>query len=251
MSFVEPGRTETPDLRSAAAAVHVWLVDLDADAVDDAACWLSADECERARRFVHAHDRRWYQRSHAVLRTLLANRLRRRPDQIAYRAGPAGKPELTDHPLQFSLAHCHGRAAVAITADHCVGVDVETPRPINGVADLARECLSRDEYRQFGALADGDCSEAFLVAWTRKEAVLKALGTGLLRPPAAIDAGFTAGARRIAVDELPVCIATRITPHCIASVATCADAHEVRWQSTRWCDVMTAAAGAREHASAT
>lgn len=248
---MEPDRTETPAARSAAAAVHVWLVDLAADAVDDAARWLSADECERARRFVHAHHRRWYQRSHAVLRALLARHLQRRPDQIAYRAGPAGKPQLTDHSLQFSLAHCHGHAAIAIAADRSVGVDVETVRLINGVADLARQCLSADEQRRFAALTDAERDPAFLVAWTRKEAVLKAIGTGLLRPPAAVVTGFTADALRIAVDEMPVCIGTRITPRCIASVATCADAHEVRWQSTRWCDVVTAAMGALEHALVT
>jgi phosphopantetheinyl transferase len=98
------------------------------------------------------------------------------------------------------------------------------------------------EQRWFGALAEGERDAAFLIAWTRKEAVLKALGTGLLRPAAAVETGITADATRIAVDRQPVCITTRVTPGFVASLATLADAHEVRWESIGWCDALASAA---------
>ncbi len=67
-----------------------------------------------------------------------------------------------------------------------VGVDVEQldgrPHPLGGDGDtgaLARLVLSGTEQAALGALPPAARPRAFLVAWTRKEAVTKATGDGL------------------------------------------------------------------------
>jgi 4'-phosphopantetheinyl transferase len=67
-----------------------------------------------------------------------------------------------------------------------VGVDVEQldgrPHPLGGDGDtgaLARLVLSGAEQAALGALPPAARPRAFLIAWTRKEAVTKATGDGL------------------------------------------------------------------------
>jgi 4'-phosphopantetheinyl transferase len=238
-SLLEARAARDAIVRSHGATVHVWLVDLNGDYAADVACWLSADEQDRAGRFVRPHDRQLYARSHAVLRALLARQARCAGDEIRYSLDSAGKPRLIDVPLHFSLSHGHDHAAIAISDDHAVGVDVESMRPIDGMADLARDCLSPAEYLDWSALANDQRTRAFLVAWTRKEAVLKAIGTGLLVPPASVDAGIATVASRVAVDRRTACVSTFAAPLFLASVAIVSDAaHSLSWTSVHWSDVL-------------
>lgn len=75
-----------------------------------------------------------------------------------------------------SVSHGRGLVAVAASVDGPVGVDVETRRPF-GTAGLARRWFDPAE---LAWLADRpDPLAGFLQLWTAKEAVGKALGTGL------------------------------------------------------------------------
>jgi hypothetical protein len=68
-------------------------------------------------------------------------------------------------------------------------VDVEPLRPVRDLQALARHVLTDGELR----LGLGDDQTSFLRHWTRKEALLKALGTGLLLDPARVDLQPVAG----------------------------------------------------------
>jgi 4'-phosphopantetheinyl transferase len=83
--------------------------------------------------------------------------------------------------LEISVSHSGDRVIVASCADYPVGVDVEQADPAvdhRGVAAL----VATDEEQ--AALNAGQMSlaRAFTRLWTRKEAVLKALGEGLRTP---------------------------------------------------------------------
>ena len=99
---------------------------------------------------------------------------------------PHGKPVLADGgPLEHSVAHSGDLVAVAV-AGNPVGVDVEQldgrPHPLGGDGDpdaLARLVLSAAEQAALAAVPPAGRARAFLVAWTRKEAVTKATGDGL------------------------------------------------------------------------
>ncbi|MCQ2342552.1 MAG: 4'-phosphopantetheinyl transferase superfamily protein [Paludibacteraceae bacterium] len=86
---------------------------------------------------------------------------------------PYGKPYIPDYP-QFSISHCRNAIAVAVDT-HPVGIDVESPRNISD--DLIAYTMSEDEQARIHN-ADRPI-DMFLHLWTRKEAYLKAQGTGI------------------------------------------------------------------------
>ncbi|MET9610123.1 4'-phosphopantetheinyl transferase superfamily protein [Streptomyces sp. NPDC006512] len=89
---------------------------------------------------------------------------------------------------QFSVTHTAGLGMVALSPFR-VGVDVERVRPLD--ADrFDSAVLTRAERRAVYALPEGGPRAlAFLRCWTRKEAVLKAVGIGIATDLTAVDTG--------------------------------------------------------------
>jgi 4'-phosphopantetheinyl transferase len=170
-----------------AVPVAVWLIDLDTGP-PTASC-LSADERVRAARFVHGRDARRWTAARAALRLLLAAETGRPPDALAFGAGPSGKPVLRGDGPAFNLSHSGRYAAVALAAIE-LGVDLEAPDRLGEIAGPASLVLSPAEARAFDALAPDARGPAFLRLWTRKEAALKLLGTGLRHDPRTLCVGL-------------------------------------------------------------
>ena len=117
------------------------------------------------------------------LRTLLAKYVGQDPKQIEFGYAPHGKPYLTgaaEHEdIEFNLSHA-GDAIVLAFARGCeVGADVEFIRPVPDARDIVQRFFSGRERSEFLAVSEDRKDEAFLSAWTRKEALLKATGQGL------------------------------------------------------------------------
>jgi 4'-phosphopantetheinyl transferase len=93
---------------------------------------------------------------------------------------PAGLPGPTGFAggLQVSLSHSRGLAAAAVTAIGPVGVDLEPVRPVEALV-LARRWFPAREAAWLARVPSGQRDAAFLALWTQKEAIAKALGTGL------------------------------------------------------------------------
>lgn len=77
--------------------------------------------------------------------------------------------------VDFSISHCKNAIAVVLS-DRPVGVDVESFR--HAEEALLRRTMNPEE--QADVCAAIDPAEAFTRLWTRKEAVLKLRGTGLV-----------------------------------------------------------------------
>ena len=77
--------------------------------------------------------------------------------------------------VDFSISHCKNAIAVALS-DRPVGVDVESFRHAEGA--LLRRTMNPEEQTQVREAEDP--AEAFTRLWTKKEAVLKLRGTGLV-----------------------------------------------------------------------
>lgn len=87
-----------------------------------------------------------------------------------------GKPFLTDHPeVHFNLSHCKNGIAVAVDFVP-VGIDIESFR--RGNLSLLRKTMNPSEAAWIAASPDP--VEAFTAFWTKKEAVVKLRGTGLI-----------------------------------------------------------------------
>ncbi|MFI5476031.1 4'-phosphopantetheinyl transferase family protein [Streptomyces cacaoi] len=102
--------------------------------------------------------------------------------------GPHGKVHLAlppDGPLgtlpayDFSVTHSGALVGVAVCRDGEVGLDVEESHGDMDVDSAARVALSDSELAALYARPAAERQSAFLRTWTRKEAVLKALGVGL------------------------------------------------------------------------
>ena len=176
----QPAWTNPPSRpRLADGVVDVWRAELAAcgDGVTDS---LTAEERQRADRFVREADRTRWARARGVLRSLLASYLDADPSALTFVTQAHGKPAL-DPPslLRFNLSHSGGVALYAFALGREVGVDVEQgTRPVD-VVRLARQTMGEEEARRLEALGPAERQREFLVAWTRHEAVLKCRGIGL------------------------------------------------------------------------
>ena len=147
------------------------------------------------------------------LRSILAAYLHADPVQIRLVESAGGKPRLQAGSgcewLRFSLSRSGSRAIVAVARDREVGADIERVAPERSIAVIADQLFSRHEAARLRAVPAAARTEAFFQLWTRKEAVLKALGSGLGIGPRLdqIDVASEvaeAGGRRWVMCDLPV-----------------------------------------------
>ena len=149
-----------------------------------------------------------------LAKTAIAARTGQQPGEVSFdrtcrQCGkPHGKPAVRLGDLEFSVAHSGDLVAVAV-ATAPVGVDVEQlegrPHELGGgdPAPLARLVLAAEEQAALAALPASGRARAFLVAWTRKEAVTKAMGDGLRVPFAAVVVASDAAAPRLVAWPYP------------------------------------------------
>ena len=87
-----------------------------------------------------------------------------------------GKPFLKEYPdLFFSISHCR-EAVGCFIADQPCGLDIEYIRKAK--PDLVRHTMNQEETEAIFSAESPDI--AFTRLWTRKEAVLKLLGMGII-----------------------------------------------------------------------
>jgi len=173
--------------------VHLWSASLDVcEVVYDVLMQnLSLDEWRRADKFVFEQDRRHFIVARGIIRNILANYLDCQPRDIGFQYKVYGKPELrflgSSVRLEFNLSHSHGFLVLAVCVGRQVGVDVEHVRPLTDLDHMATISFSDYEQNVLLTLAPEKKLLIFYNCWTRKEAYLKALGSGLMMPLDAFD----------------------------------------------------------------
>lgn len=164
--------------------VHVWAWDLDRVPADSEWQILSQEETARARRFVFSQDRDRYVCAHAALRSLLSHYSGIPAGQIGFTSNAYGKPQIESAvdpaPIHFNLTHSAGVAAVAVSRDYLLGIDIEKIRPMD--ADVAAHHFSPRELLTLDHLSATLWLPGFFRCWTSKEALLKGEGLGLNVP---------------------------------------------------------------------
>lgn len=119
--------------------------------------------------------------AHRLGRQLVAAYTSCPPERQAWERDPRGRPLLAEPGggLHVSLSHAGGVVAAALAWDGPVGVDVERLRPLPDRGALARTALAGSEQDAVDGLPPERRDAQLLRFWTRKEAVAKALGSGL------------------------------------------------------------------------
>ena len=141
--------------------------------------FASEDELSVASRFNSELYRRNYISCHALLRLILARRLDMKPFDLTFNKGKDNKPGLSCNSAYFNITHTAEAFAFAIVKDSHVGIDLERIKPGIKIHAVIEKYFSNEE-KKFIFGSDGDAMNRFFLLWTRKEAFLKALGTGIV-----------------------------------------------------------------------
>ncbi|MGA1303153.1 MAG: 4'-phosphopantetheinyl transferase family protein [Cyanobium sp.] len=141
---------------------------------------LSAEERQRHGAYRRPADRARFLLARAGLRQLMGHWLGHPATAIAIGADVLGKPRC-NHPgaPAFNGSHSGQLILLAFHATAEVGVDVEQARPHLPWEPIAERCLRPGEVAELRALPVAEQASAFLAAWCRLEARVKASGVGL------------------------------------------------------------------------
>lgn len=167
------------------AAVDVWLLSLnrDPDLVRSYQEILSPDELERAERLRSFALRADFVYTRGALRHVLAEYAGVVPAEIRFTYERRGKPHLVRSQggdrIGFNTSHSRDMSVFAVARDRSVGVDLEFIRNDYDHEEIARRWFSPREYEMLQQLPASLQQRGFFTVWSRKEAVVKALGTGI------------------------------------------------------------------------
>jgi 4'-phosphopantetheinyl transferase len=156
---------------------------------------LDDEERARSMRFVRPPDRRRFVLAHATLRLFVARCLHVHPAAVRYEYGVHGKPRLRAGlpSLEFNLSHSGGLGLLAVARDRPVGTDVEQVRDVPEALSFADTLFSAAERQVLRSLPAAERQGAFFRCWTRKEAMVKAIGEGLGRALGSFDVDLAPG----------------------------------------------------------
>jgi 4'-phosphopantetheinyl transferase len=182
-----------PDFTLHPSRVDVWIIrrPTGTDADNLATTELNTFERNRAAAFIRPPDGLLYAAAHVALRRLLGAYTATDPDRVDFMREPCpgcgephGRPALAPPPppLHFSLSHSGSLALVGVGTVP-LGVDVEK-LPGAETVDVCSKALHPEEQSELAAAQGDERRHLFGRIWTRKEAFLKGLGTGLSRSPA-------------------------------------------------------------------
>lgn len=151
---------------------------------EEALACLTTDEKSHAGRFRFQNDAMQWIACRAGLRRILGEMTGIPPLEVPLIFSEFGKPGLAPphHSLHFNLSHCPGLTLVALSLDGPVGIDLEPRNRAGSLLGCENSFCHPQEIQNLPPDTD-ERATTLLRIWTHKEAVLKAMGTGLSHPP--------------------------------------------------------------------
>lgn len=144
---------------------------------------LSQEEQLRSQRFKFEKDQRLNILARSALRLLAGQYLNCTPVSIQMGYEEYDKPYFLDYPeLKFNVSHSGEMIVLAFIQQFELGVDVEYIKTDFEVMDIADNFFAHDEIQNLKEVEKELQFEAFYRCWTRKEAFIKAKGSGLSFP---------------------------------------------------------------------
>ncbi|RCW92498.1 4'-phosphopantetheinyl transferase family protein [Winogradskyella arenosi] len=138
---------------------------------------LNITEQDRAERYHFKKDKNRFVICRALLKLLISDETNLNVSEINLKKGKYHKPYLPQNPaLHFNVSHSEDYAIMAI--GNCeLGVDVEFVNEQFQYKDIIPAVCTEDEMDWIKKTSDS--LETFYKIWTRKEALVKAMGTGI------------------------------------------------------------------------
>lgn len=142
---------------------------------------LEASETKRLESFRNSEDARRFAAGRILMRSVITAVIDEETGQKPFAYGKYGKPYMPDAgTLDFNISHCGPWAAIGISFNGVIGVDIERQQPLAVWHEIAAEFLTPSDLLVPENLSNPD---QLLKRWTAKEAILKAKGTGLTISP--------------------------------------------------------------------
>ncbi len=165
--------------------VDVWKVSKEAheNRLDQYWSILNKEERERALKFRFEKDRNCSIIARGVLRNLISEYTSLDAKNVHFEFGTNGKPYICHHnSIQFNVSHAADAIVFGFTKSHILGIDVECTEGDLDVENVAKAFFSDTEVKSLLKLDRVYHKQAFYNCWTRKEAFIKAEGSGLSFP---------------------------------------------------------------------
>lgn len=143
--------------------------------ISDYPSLLSEQEIARSKRFLKEEDKDNYLVRKYALRLILGKFLQQDPTNIQFQKTENKKPGIAN--IHFNTSHTKGYAVITISQEP-VGIDIEYLNLDFDFSDLLSSCFSTEESRFISSTPD--VQQNFYILWTRKEALIKATGEGLV-----------------------------------------------------------------------
>lgn len=186
-----PSAQETR-LASPTGTVHLLLHDALPVLAAASLSLLTPQEHAAALSFYREEDRLQRLAGGIFRRVLLGGALRVAPQALRFSTSPLGKPLVAQHSVEFNVSHTREALVLAI-GPNAVGVDIEHIGYAEFAWEAAETCFSVHELALLAAARAGERSMLAYALWTRKEALLKAAGSGLDVAPNTVETGVPKG----------------------------------------------------------
>ena len=159
---------------------HLWWIQA-SDAMSRAGrSLLTAEEIERAERLRVPRTKDEFIVGRAVLRALVGMATGTAAGAVRFEVGAQGKLAVPD--VEFNVTHSRGLVGIALCREVEIGVDIEAMDRQIETLEIAKGSFSREEIAEIEGASDSEQRIlTFYRIWTRKEAVLKAHGHGLIK----------------------------------------------------------------------
>ena len=165
--------------------IHVWQASLELSDSQTAALLetLSPDEKMRSERYISGEAKNRFIAARGVLRNLLSRYLTKRAADIRIAYNENGRPVHAasgeKDQVIFNISHSGGKALFAFSAGIPLGIDLEIIRSDLDFVGIADRFFAPGEASALASLPEAARKDAFFLCWTRKEAFVKARGSGL------------------------------------------------------------------------
>jgi 4'-phosphopantetheinyl transferase len=177
-SFYPDEKMVSNDLVSTAEVFFAKTKDL-SSGISSLRRYINKDDQLKADRLHNSEDKKTNLICFTLLRMILSKKLNKSPHDISYINGRNGKPGIKDNSLFFNISHTRDSFAIAISEHSYIGVDLEDLSKSLDFESIIKRVFSGKE-GEFILKSSGKSRNRFFLLWTRKEALLKAIGTGII-----------------------------------------------------------------------
>jgi 4'-phosphopantetheinyl transferase len=154
----------------------------------------SEDERAAALRLRFEADRDRTLGARALARVVLSEVAGIPADALRFGVGPHGKPYLLEPAeLRFNTTHSGDHVGLVVGEGFEVGIDLEVESPRVDPLEVGPTVFTPGELAMLHGVTPDEARRRFYVLWTRKEAALKAWGTGFSLDARAVEVGALSG----------------------------------------------------------